>query len=204
MFLTITKTVGELFRDEFVFRFLIIKRNEFVKQAMLQTLGHLIAIVPEHFHVDLNHFYNIQISDDLKTRYLQLENANDDLPNNLYGRCCAFYFPAVLKSISETNRFWEDTNGWYSRLSYHQDSITCRSLAYSLHVVAEIIGSKNTEKFLLPIQERFLGEKDDVRTGVIKNMAKLWRFFSPERREEAAKVLSPRSRDLPRRNSPSS
>ena len=28
-------------------------RNEFVKQAMLQTLGHLIAIVPEHFHVSL-------------------------------------------------------------------------------------------------------------------------------------------------------
>lgn len=95
----------------------------------------------------------------------------------------------MLKSISETNRFWEDTNGWYSRLSYHQDSITCRSLAYSLHVVAEIIGSKNTEKFLIPIQERFLGEKDDVRTGVIKNMAKLWRFFSPEKREEAAKVF---------------
>ena len=42
---------------------------------------------------------------------------------------------------------------------------------------------------MIPIQERFLGEKDDVRTGVIKNMAKLWRFFSPEKREEAAKVF---------------
>lgn len=27
--------------------------NVYVKQAMLQTLGHLIAIAPEHFNVDV-------------------------------------------------------------------------------------------------------------------------------------------------------
>ena len=40
----------------------------------------------------------------------------------------------------------------------------------------------------MPIQERFLKENDDVRTGIIKNMAEFWNFLSPEKREEEAKV----------------
>ena len=42
---------------------------------------------------------------------------------------------------------------------------------------------------MIPIQERFLQGNDDVRTGVIKNMAKFWRCLSHEKREESAMVV---------------
>ena len=50
-FLTITKTIGELFRDESVRCGRLTPSNIWVKQAMLQTLGHLISIIPSHFNV---------------------------------------------------------------------------------------------------------------------------------------------------------
>ena len=50
-FLTITKTIGELFRDEWASEGKPTRSNTWVKQAMLQTLGHLIAVIPSHFNV---------------------------------------------------------------------------------------------------------------------------------------------------------
>lgn len=73
-------------------------------------------------------------------------------------------------------------NDLYNRLSRHTDMIVRRSLAYSLHEVAEIIGVKNTEKSLLTVQARFLQDKDDVRTGIIKNMSKFWKSLTPATR----------------------
>ena len=50
-FLTITKPIGELFRDEWASEGKPTRSNTWVKQAMLQTLGHLIAVIPSHFNV---------------------------------------------------------------------------------------------------------------------------------------------------------
>lgn len=50
-FLSITKTVGELFRDEFGQCYHVTNSSRWVKEAMLQGLGHLIAIIPEDFNV---------------------------------------------------------------------------------------------------------------------------------------------------------
>lgn len=67
--------------------------------------------------------------------------------------------------------------------------IVRRSLAYSLHEVAEIIGVKNTEKSLVTVQGRFLQDIDDVRTGVIKNMSKFWKSLTPATRTIQAFVI---------------
>ena len=50
VFLTITKPIGELFRDEYD-ETPIEHRNPYVKQAMLQSLGHVISVIPDHFNV---------------------------------------------------------------------------------------------------------------------------------------------------------
>ena len=139
-------------------------------------------------------FHYIQINDDLKTRYHQLGNAKDDLPSNLFSRCCAFFFPAVLRSLSKTKGFWNDMNDLYNRLVKHKDNIVRRSLAYSLHEVAEIIGPSNTEKYLLKVQSCFLVDTVDVQMGVIKNLAKFWKVLSPKCRVVEANV--PQTIDL--------
>ena len=126
----------------------------------------------------------------MKTRYLQLGNTKDDLPTFLYCRCCAFYFPSVLRALSTSTVFWKDMNELYNRLSRHGDMIIRRSLAYSIHEVAEIIGVKNTEKFLITVQGRFLQDIDDVKMGVIQNMAKFWKSLTPSTRTIQAFVWS--------------
>ena len=126
----------------------------------------------------------------MKTRYLQLGNTKDDLPTFLYCRCCAFYFPSVLRALSTSTVFWKDMNELYNRLSRHGDMIIRRSLAYSIHEVAEIIGVKNTEKFLITVQGRFLQDIDDVKMGVIQNMAKFWKSLTPSTRTIQAFVCS--------------
>ena len=123
----------------------------------------------------MNH---MQINDDIKTRYLQLGNKSDDLPTSLYCRCCAFYFPAVLRALSSSHDVWKDLRDVYTRLAGHEDVIVRRCLSYSLHKVAEILGIGNSDKYLVPIQEKYLQDtNDEVRMGVIKNMAKFWNYL---------------------------
>ena len=128
----------------------------------------------------MNH---IQINDDIKTRYLQLGNKSDDLPTSLYCRCCAFYFPAVLRALSSSHDVWKDLRDVYTRLAGHEDVIVRRCLSYSLHKVAEILGIGNSDKYLVPIQEKYLQDtNDEVRMGVIKNMAKFWNYLQLDTR----------------------
>ena len=125
----------------------------------------------------------MQINDDIKTRYLQLGNKSDDLPTNLYCRCCAFYFPAVLRALSSSHDVWKDLRDVYTRLAGHEDVIVRRCLSYSLHKVAEILGIGNSDKYLVPIQEKYLQDtNDEVRMGVIKNMAKFWNYLQLDTR----------------------
>ena len=125
----------------------------------------------------------MQINDDIKTRYLQLGNKSDDLPTSLYCRCCAFYFPAVLRALSSSHDVWKDLRDVYTRLAGHEDVIVRRCLSYSLHKVAEILGIGNSDKYLVPIQEKYLQDtNDEVRMGVIKNMAKFWNYLQLDTR----------------------
>ena len=58
-----------------------------------------------------------------------------------------------------------------------------RCLSYSLHKVAEILGVGNSDKFLVPIQEKYLQDtNDEIRMGVIKNMAKFWNYLQLDTR----------------------
>lgn len=137
-----------------------------------------------------------QVSEDLKTRYHQLGDTKDDLPSNLFCRCCAFFFPAVLRYVSSSTSFWKDMNDLYHRLVKHKDDIVRRSLAYSLHEVAQIIGVASTERYLVKIQSCFLVDKIDIQMGVVKNLAKFWKALGPAARQLQARVGVAGKRDL--------
>ena len=119
---------------------------------------------------------------------MQLGNAKDDLPSNLYSRCCAFYFPAGLRALSSCDSFWNDMSDLYGRLSHHTDPIVRRSLAHSLHEVARIVGPKLTQKFLVPVQAHFLEDREDVRTGVLSHFADFCEALPEEERVRQAEV----------------
>ena len=126
---------------------------------------------------------------------MQLGNAKDDLPSNLYSRCCAFYFPAVLRALSSCDSFWNDMSDLYGRLSHHTDPIVRRSLAHSLHEVARIVGPKLAQKFLVPVQTHFLEDREDVRTGVLSHFADFCEALPEEERVRQAEVRAGGSRE---------
>jgi serine/threonine-protein phosphatase 4 regulatory subunit 1 len=64
-----------------------------------------------------------------------------------------------------------------------------RSLAFSLHEVAKILGTQLTESALLPTLEAFLKDLEEVKVGVITHLAKFFEILSPSIREEYLYVL---------------
>lgn len=119
---------------------------------------------------------------------MQLGNVKDDLPSNLYSRCCAFYFPSVLRAMSSCDNAWNDMSDLYIRLSHHNDPIVRRSLAHSLHEVAHLVGPKLTQKFLIPVQTQFLSDRDDIRMGVLHHLASFCDALPPDERVVQAMV----------------
>ena len=87
-------------------------------------------------------------------------------------------------------------NDLYHRLVKHKDDIVRRSLAYSLHEVAQIIGVASTERYLVKIQSCFLVDKIDIQMGVVKNLAKFWKALGPAARQLQARVGVAGKRDL--------
>lgn len=80
-------------------------------------------------------------------------------------------------------------NELYHRLAKHKDDIVRRSLAYSLHEVAVIVGVANAEKYLVNVQSCFLVDKPDIQMGVVQNMAKFWKTLSMNVRKQQAMVM---------------
>lgn len=87
-------------------------------------------------------------------------------------------------------------NDLYHRLVKHKDDIVRRSLAYSLHEVAQIIGVgqhralSREDPVLLPRRQ------DRHPDGVVKNLAKFWKALGPAARQLQARVGVAGKRDL--------
>lgn len=79
---------------------------------------------------------------------------------------CAYNFPAVLKTLGP--KFWAD-----KLKPMHEQMVTDmrwkvrRSLAYSMHECAEILGPEITESDILPVLFHFLRDIVDVAEGAL-------------------------------------
>ena len=72
---------------------------------------------------------------------------------------CAFNFPAVCLSVGPAG--WPSLRHFYVALSQHKSEVVQRTLAASLHQVAQIIGPVEAETDLVPIFRRFI-QSDEV------------------------------------------
>lgn len=82
---------------------------------------------------------------------------------------CAFHFPAVLLTLG--NSRWELLKDTYFTLVKDSQWKVRRSLSCSLHEVAKILGSSQTEGNLLSVLDFFLKDIDEVKSGVIANFS---------------------------------
>lgn len=95
---------------------------------------------------------------------------------------CSFYFPAVLEAI--TKERWGSVRDAYATLVRDVQWKVRKSMAYSLHEVAAILGSELSEEYLVTPFEVLMRDLDDVKLGVVMNMHKFFQIISASDREE--------------------
>lgn len=78
---------------------------------------------------------------------------------------CAYNFPAVLQTLGV--KYWEKLHNVYESLVKDARPKVRRTLSFSLHEIAKILGPELAEKELIPVLYHFLKDIDDVKEGVI-------------------------------------
>lgn len=68
----------------------------------------------------------------------------------------SFNFPAFIYTLGKEK--WEPFKKIYIKLAKFNDPRIKRTLAYSIHELARLLGPEITEEDLVPVMERFLKE----------------------------------------------
>jgi len=84
---------------------------------------------------------------------------------------------------------WPDLKRLYKILVKDNQWKVRKTLSYSLHEVAKILGPELTEEELLPVLENFLKDSDEIRNGVLIHLADFIRILNPSVREKCISML---------------
>lgn len=104
-----------------------------------------------------------------------------------YVQFAAFNFPAVLLTLGA--EAWPSLSETFMSLSKDFQWKTRRTLSFSLHEIAKILGQKLTEEQLVPTFDLFLHDLDEVKLGVTTHFAAFLENLSPAKRKEFLPVL---------------
>eukprot|EP00897_Mesotaenium_endlicherianum_P007821 jgi/Mesen1/7067/ME000369S06390 len=101
---------------------------------------------------------------------------------------CAFNFPAVVQSLGPER--WLELEGAYKSLLSSEQAPVRRTLGYSLHELAQVLGKDLTKASLLPAFKHFMTDIDEVRLGVAKHFVLFLATLPKESRLECLQMLS--------------
>lgn len=82
---------------------------------------------------------------------------------------CAFSLPAVALTLGREN--WGFLRRTYEALAADMQWKVRRTVACSIHELAEILGEELTAKDLVPIYTGLIKDLDEVRIGALKHLA---------------------------------
>jgi len=97
-------------------------------------------------------------------------------------RHCAYSLPAVAFTLGR--KFWPCLKGLYETLAGDLQWKVRRTLAFSIHEMAIIIGEELTATDLVPVFNEFLKDLDEVRIGVLKHLADFLGLLTAETRRD--------------------
>lgn len=100
---------------------------------------------------------------------------------------CAFNFPAVLQTLGQEG--WHSLSVTYDNLVKDPQYPVRRSLSFSLHEVARILGTRLAEEHLISTLELFLRDLDEVKVGVVTHLADFFAVLSEKVRQDNIHVL---------------
>ncbi|KAM3581457.1 hypothetical protein VKS41_006283 [Umbelopsis sp. WA50703] len=102
---------------------------------------------------------------------------------------CAFNFPAVVLTAG-ADKWDSHLKDTYLSLTKDYQIKVRRSLAYSLHEIARIIGPERAERDLIQIFALYLMDLDEVKQGVLEHMADFLATLAPTSRSEYIPILT--------------
>ncbi|CAE1298107.1 PPP4R1 [Acanthosepion pharaonis] len=97
-------------------------------------------------------------------------------------RHCAYNFPAVAYTLGRHN--WHCLKSLFETLAADMQWKVRRTLAFSIHELAVILGEDITHKDLVPVFDGFLKDLDEVRIGVLKHLMEFLKLLKPSVRNE--------------------
>uniref|UniRef100_A0AAY4A5E6 WW-binding domain-containing protein n=1 Tax=Denticeps clupeoides TaxID=299321 RepID=A0AAY4A5E6_9TELE len=95
---------------------------------------------------------------------------------------CAFSLPGVALTLGRQN--WHCLKDTYETLASDVQWKVRRTLAFSIHELAVILGDQLTAADLVPIFNGFLKDLDEVRIGVLKHLYDFLKLLHLEKRRE--------------------
>uniref|UniRef100_A0A6Q2YXH5 WW-binding domain-containing protein n=1 Tax=Esox lucius TaxID=8010 RepID=A0A6Q2YXH5_ESOLU len=95
---------------------------------------------------------------------------------------CAFSLPGVALTLGRQN--WHCLKDTYETLATDVQWKVRRTLAFSIHELAVILGDQLTAADLVPIFNGFLKDLDEVRIGVLKHLYDFLKLLHAEKRRE--------------------
>uniref|UniRef100_A0A671QQS4 Serine/threonine-protein phosphatase 4 regulatory subunit 1-like n=1 Tax=Sinocyclocheilus anshuiensis TaxID=1608454 RepID=A0A671QQS4_9TELE len=95
---------------------------------------------------------------------------------------CAFSLPGVVLTLGRQN--WHCLKDTYETLATDVQWKVRRTLAFSIHELAVILGDQLTAADLVPIFNCFLKDLDEVRIGVLKHLYDFLKLLHADKRRE--------------------
>jgi serine/threonine-protein phosphatase 4 regulatory subunit 1 len=89
---------------------------------------------------------------------------------------CAFNFPAIALTLGV--EYWKYIKNLYKKLAEDVSWKVRQTLAYSIHELAIILGTTNTQTDLVPIFDSYIKDVDEVRIGIVANLTKFLRVLT--------------------------
>uniref|UniRef100_UPI00398E8ABC serine/threonine-protein phosphatase 4 regulatory subunit 1-like isoform X2 n=1 Tax=Pristiophorus japonicus TaxID=55135 RepID=UPI00398E8ABC len=95
---------------------------------------------------------------------------------------CAYSLPGVAFTLGRQN--WHCLKNTYETLASDMQWKVRRTLAFSIHELAVILGDQLTAADLVPVFNGFLKDLDEVRIGVLKHLYDFLKLLQTEKRRE--------------------
>ncbi|KAL0482679.1 serine/threonine-protein phosphatase 4 regulatory subunit 1 [Acrasis kona] len=153
--------------------------SRWVKREAYKQLGAFIAT----FSTDQS---AAQVPDSLIQYFSDMAFQNDQNESDMV-EYCAYNFPAVVATVGPSK--WPQLEEAYNHLVKDAQWKVRRSLGCSLHEVARIVGTEISERTLTSAFELFLKDLDEVKIGMIGNLAKFVQVLSDDVRAQYLPVI---------------
>ncbi|PIK63051.1 putative serine/threonine-protein phosphatase 4 regulatory subunit 1 [Apostichopus japonicus] len=132
--------------------------------------------------LSLTKFQNV-IPEQLLEQYLSMTDpTRAQTVDTEIAKHCAYSLPGVALTLGRQN--WPCLKDVYDTLASDMQWKVRRTLAFSIHEMALILGDEITSLDLVPIFNGFLKDLDEVRIGVLKHFADFVKLLRPQLRQQ--------------------